>query len=166
MTHILILYINILFTITILNIVYIARYTRLQKSLQSADDQTSVTVLNDMLPLSVVARKRPEYFSEKVDCNSRIIECDTDEHCQRICIPENEDDMRQAECLPDTGFCQYQYDKCLNNGIPTNYFSKGRIIWGCICTEEFIGQYCQIPNQMKPIDSGDVLNLLLPNYIG
>ena len=173
MTHLLILYINILFTITILNIVYNAsRYTRLpiydndtKSRFTDNKKRLSVTILNDMLPLSVTARRGHEYFSEKVDCNSRIIECDSDMDCQRICIPENEDDMREAQCLPNTGFCQYQYDKCLNNGIPTNYFSKGRIIWGCICTEEFIGQYCQIPNQMKPIDSGDVLNLLLPSYV-
>ena len=172
MTHLLILYINIIITLTFLNFVYIAsttKYTTLPirdnyEQSQSADHETSFTILNDGLPLALTAKKKPEYFSKKVDCNSRIIECDTDMDCQKICIPENQDHTRQAKCLPNTGFCQYQYDECLNDGIPTNYFSRGRIIWGCICTEEFIGRYCQIPNQMKPIDSSDVSNLLLPNY--
>ena len=42
---------------------------------------------------------------------------------------------------------------CENGGQIASYFSLGRTITACICPENFIGLFCQIPNEMKPCDS-------------
>ena len=97
-------------------------------------------------------RARPHILSEKVDCNSNIIECETDSSCKNNCI--RFDDHRLI-CLE--GICAYQRNNslnvCQNNGQIASYFSFGRMMPACICPDEYIGLFCQTPNEMKRVES-------------
>ena len=102
--------------------------------------------------LSTPAKKNLSFSSrnKKVDCNSNIVECNHNFDCDSKCkIYRN----YKATCF--NGICAYRNDKtiCENGGQVVTYFTYGRNTTGCICPENFIGQFCQIRNEMKPADS-------------
>ena len=89
--------------------------------------------------------------NRKVDCNSNIIECDHNSDCHSKCIYYY---TRKTSCI--NGMCGYKNNTksmCENGGQIASYFSLGRTITACICPDNFIGPFCQIPNEMKPSDS-------------
>lgn len=86
---------------------------------------------------------------KRVNCNSNIIECQTDNDCQMKCLELNTKYKRRCGV---NGICTYNDNKsdCKNGGFPTTYFYLGRIYTGCICNNDnFIGRQCQISNLMK-----------------
>lgn len=83
-----------------------------------------------------------------VDCNSNLIECRVDNNCTAKCLPLN---YHTTKCL--NGLCQYMAESkekslCQNGGQITSTFEYGRLLTACICPENFIGLYCQTPNEM------------------
>lgn len=97
--------------------------------------------------------RRPLTSKRKVDCNSNIIECNHNFDCHINCIYYKD---HKTKCL--NGLCVYKKQNskttlCENGGQIASYFSLGRTITTCICPENFIGPFCQIPNQMKPSES-------------
>ena len=86
----------------------------------------------------------------KVDCNTNLIECKVDKDCKSKCLSLP---YHKIKCNSSNGLCQYNKKDsktlCQNGGQMTSYFSLGRLHNACICPENFIGLYCQIPNEMK-----------------
>ena len=109
-------------------------------------------VLYDGKLLCYPARKKiknKRITATAVDCNSNLIECKTDSDCSIKCLPLN---YHISKCL--TGLCQYTTESkekslCQNGGQITSSFKYGRLLTACICPENFIGLYCQTPNEMK-----------------
>lgn len=102
--------------------------------------------------LSKRAKRKNIFFSKKVDCNSRLVECNTNLDCAKSCSPISKK-FKREKCLD--GLCVYANDSkntpCENGGQITSYFALGRMIIGCICTDEYVGRFCQVPNSLKPL---------------
>lgn len=124
---------------------------KIEKNIIDVDDNQKVY---DGSTLSSPAKKKKLYpvhfLAKKVDCHSNVVECNNDSDCQSNCLTYKN---HKRKC--SNGLCIYNNSKtlCENGGQIASYFSFGRIINGCICPESFIGQFCQIPNKMKPGDS-------------
>ena len=94
---------------------------------------------------------------KSVDCNTNILECNSNEDCSsKYCI--NLLGYDKAVCK--TGLCRYVLPAqssssattmlCQNDGILTSFFSYGRNITTCICPDQYIGNFCEITNEMAP----------------
>ena len=145
-----ILIILTLVTFTVCNFCYIISHENKNKNYSTCEDKGSEKVSYDSLPFVMSSEKVWAKKLYKIDCNTRLVECNVDSDCQAICFPINEN---KAFCAQETGFCSYlsSTTPCLNDGIPINYFSNGRSMTGCVCPQEYVGQYCHIPNMMKPM---------------
>ena len=141
-----ILLILTLLTITLCNTCYIISHENINNNYSTGSEK----IIYDGLPMAAPSKKVWASVSSRMDCNTRLMECNTDSDCQSVCFPINDN---KAFCAPETGFCSYYSSKtlCLNDGIPVNYFSNGRSITGCVCPQEYVGRFCHIPNTMKPL---------------
>ena len=108
-------------------------------------------ILYDGKMLAYPAKKNLLYnknIDTKLNCNSNIIECKRDADCDKKCLNFKH---HSNKCL--TGLCQYINNNnsliCKNGGEVTSYFMYGRLYSTCICPENYIGLYCQIPNEMN-----------------
>lgn len=97
-------------------------------------------------------------LSAPVNCNTNMIECETDRQCLKYCKDIN--GYNKAACIK--GICKYTplssssstlENYCQNGGILTSFFSYGRNYTTCMCPKEFVGNYCEIPNEMVPLHS-------------
>ena len=111
------------------------------------------TVLYEGKPLwypaerKIVERQQQQHQRAR-DCNSNLIECKNDADCENGCLPFS---YHTSQCL--TGLCQYvkrdAETYCQNGGQITSTFLYGRLVTACNCPENYIGLFCQIPNEMN-----------------
>ena len=139
-------------TIAVLLITYeIAVTEPIITPLQMNINKRKAVVLYDALPLvqSASVTIKDNESAGAFDCNTRIVECDSNSVCQSMCLPINNN---QAYCSSN-GICVYNTNDtpCVNGGSPIYSFSFSRNLISCICPEAFIGRFCQIPNLMRPI---------------
>lgn len=88
-----------------------------------------------------------------VNCNTNMIECETDKQCSQYCMGIT----GYSKALCRNGLCKYKSalsgETCRNGGTLASFFNYGRNYTTCMCPKEFLGDYCEIPNQMVPISS-------------
>ena len=156
------MYINnktlILLLISLIIIIIIVTITKLfndndaNKFTINNDDDDNCRILYDGKFLCYPARKKikKNENATEVNCNSNLIDCRVDRECTATCLPLN---YHTSKCI--TGFCHYiptskEKSLCQNGGQITSTFEYGRLLTSCICPENFIGLFCQTPNEMKP----------------
>ena len=93
---------------------------------------------------------------KSVDCNTNILECNSNKDCSsKYCIKLEGYD--KAICK--NGLCKYVLPAqsssssssttlCHNGGILTSFFSYGRNYTTCICPDQYLGNFCEIKNEM------------------
>ena len=101
-------------------------------------------VIYDNSPLNIRALRKQLEISERLNCHSNIIECDSDEDCVNVCAGKN------SRCL--NRFCGYSSphgNVCQNGGQPVSQFDFGEFHFlRCLCSAEYLGRFCEIPNLM------------------
>lgn len=108
-------------------------------------DTTTTAVIYDNKPLHRLALKTIKKNKKPVDCRTTIVECDRDADCHSLCAAAR----GGSQCT--NGFCAYVEESytCQNGGIPVSYFHRGHFNYtGCICPLNFIGRFCDVPNNM------------------
>ena len=94
------------------------------------------------------------YREKQINCNSNLWECKNNRDCKEKCKRLG---YHKIRCI--SGLCRYfernnnnSQSICQNGGRVTSTFMLGRFLTSCLCTDNFIGLYCQIPNEMKSLD--------------
>ena len=151
---------TIIIVIIIIIIYYILTYNINDDDDDDDDYNDNVTTtLYEGKSLYYPAIKKLQLFNnnnnnnKKRDCNSNLVECKNDTDCKNNCIQIT--NYQKRVCI--SGLCQYvkkssKTPLCQNGGQMTtkmSTFMYGRLITSCICPENYIGLYCQIPNEMK-----------------
>ena len=154
MTTILLLLIIIIFIIIIVTI--ISKFLKLINNNNNNNNNKPMNkntlVLYEGKKLYYYAKKKLSFNTntntKKLDCNSNVTECKTDNDCKTKCLHF---EYHKNMCV--SGLCKYvkrnSRNLCQNGGQITSTFMFGRLITACICPENYIGLYCQIPNEMN-----------------
>ena len=87
-----------------------------------------------------------------LNCISNLIECKEDKQCSKYC----KDIIGYNKATCQNGICKHTQSSetsCQNGGIMATYFSYGRNYTTCMCPDEYLGDYCEIPNEMVRVAS-------------
>ena len=155
-----------LFSVIILLIILIAfSLYIINKTVKNKDDYYFPKVNNvfyDGLKLTQPAITTSSVITtpsnEKVNCNEHVVKCEVDNDCISSCLLlKFEKNIFSSTTCSKNNICVYRYKDeknnpaCLNGGEPViSYFMRGINVFGCICSENYMGRFCDIENLLKP----------------